>query len=124
MIASHRLNFFSLSESGVRCDENGLFVGPLALLHRDPQPNGRETWSPRPSGELDRELGDLYGWPINSWAKRDGLTCVARALDRLDVTFAKVSALLCVYPPRHRSLRQLLPVARLKSPRNCSTAVF
>jgi hypothetical protein len=98
VIGFHRLVFFSLSESGVRCGEDGLFIGPVALLRRAPQSGGREAWSRRPTEDLDRELSDLYGWPIDTGVKRDGLAGVARALDRRDLAFAKVSALLLRLP--------------------------
>ena len=65
VIAFHRVNFFSLTENGVRCGEDGLFVGAAALLRRAPQYGGREAWSARPSEALDQELSNLYGWPID-----------------------------------------------------------
>ena len=73
-------------------------IGPVALLRRAPQSGGREAWSRRPTEDLDRELSDLYGWPIDTGVKRDGLAGVARALDRRDLAFAKVSALLLRLP--------------------------
>ena len=98
MIAFYRQDFFSLSESGVRCGEDGLFVGSVALLRRASPSGDRQAWSARPVEELDRELTDLYGWPIDIGVKRAGLASIARALDRGDLVFAKVSALLLRLP--------------------------
>jgi hypothetical protein len=92
---------FRLSDApgaGVRCDENGAFVGDTPLLERVADPGRRDAWRPRPLAELDRDLGKAYGLPVSFAAKLGGLASVARALDRGDVAHAQVATLLLQLP--------------------------
>jgi hypothetical protein len=92
------MRVFRLSSQGVRCGEDGLFVGSAALLMKVRQPPGRGSWVPRPTDELDSDLGDLYGLPIDAAGKREGLACVARALEEGDLAFAQIATLLLRLP--------------------------
>jgi len=92
------MRFFRLSEGGVQCGEDGLFVGSTPMLLRSPRAGGGESWATRPIDELERDLGAGYGLPIDIAAKRDGLAGVARALERGDMALAKIAALLLRFP--------------------------
>lgn len=92
------MRFFRLSDSGVRCDEDGLFVGSTPLLLRSPRPGGGDSWAVRPTDELEADLSAGYGLPIDVTAKRDRLTAVARALERGDLALAKIAAVLLQFP--------------------------
>ena len=89
------LHFFRLTEDGVRCDERGCFVGGVALLRL---PTVDQMWSARAPQELEAELSELYGWPIDVAANRGGLAVVAGALQRNDLALAKIAALLLRWP--------------------------
>lgn len=90
--------FFRLSDGGVQCGEDGLFVGSTPLLLRLRRPGGRDSWAVRPSDELESELSASYGLPIDVAAKRDGLAGVARALERGEMPLAKIATLLLRFP--------------------------
>jgi hypothetical protein len=92
------MRFFRLSDGGVRCGEDGLFIGSTPLLVRSWWPSGGESWAVRPNDELERDLGGCYGLPIDIAAKHSGLTGVARALERGDMALAKIAALLLRFP--------------------------
>lgn len=92
------MRFFRLNDGGVQCDEDGLFVGSVPMLLRSPRAGSSETWAVRPTDELDRDLGACYGLPIDVASKRDGLAGVARALERGDMAFAKIAAVLLGFP--------------------------
>ena len=91
------MRFFRLSDGGVQCGEDGLFVGSTPLLDRSPRAGG-DSWAVRPSEEIERELGGCYGLPIDVAAKRDGLAGVARVLERGDLALAKIAAVLLQFP--------------------------
>jgi hypothetical protein len=92
------MRFFRLTDAGVRCGEEGLFVGAIPMLVRSPLPGGGYSWTVRPTDELDDELSDVFGLPIEAAAKRRGLAGVARALERGDHALAKITALLLRLP--------------------------
>jgi hypothetical protein len=92
------MRLFRLSDGGVQCGEDGLFVGSVAMLVRSPRAGGGEFWEVRPSDELDRDLGAAYGLPIDVASKRDGLAGVARALDRGEMPLAGIAAVLLGLP--------------------------
>ncbi len=92
------MRFFRLSDGGVQCGEDGLFVGSTPILRRSPRPGGGASWAVRPSDELDRDLSARYGLPIDVAAKREGLAGVARALERGEMPLAKIAALLLRFP--------------------------
>ena len=54
---------------------------------------GFEQWQPRPTSELNRDLGKRYGLPVEFSAKADGLDAIARALCRGDQLHARIATL-------------------------------
>lgn len=77
---------------GLACDENGSFLGPIPLvsLMRD---GAEEAWRARPISELNPELSDLYGIPVDLASKAKGLATLARALNDRNVAKAQIAAL-------------------------------
>ncbi|MGD0762836.1 MAG: hypothetical protein ABR929_06515 [Roseiarcus sp.] len=92
------LRFFRLSDEGVRCDENGLFVGGAPMLACSQRPGGGYAWAARPLDEQNRDLGARYGFPVDIAVKRIGMAGVARALEHGDLALAQISALLLRFP--------------------------
>ena len=88
------IHFFRLADGGVQCGERGLFVGSTPMLRRSRGRGDRETWFVRQSDELDRELSEAYGLPIDVAAKRDALANIAQALTQGDLALAQIAALL------------------------------
>jgi hypothetical protein len=86
--------FFRLSEDGVRCGTDGLYVGLTPLLRRA----ASGSWAPRPRDEVEAELTALYGLPIDLSAKAGGLATVAAALQRGDAPLAAIAAVLLGFP--------------------------
>jgi len=87
---------FALSDvpgSGVSCGENGLFVGTVPLLEQRREPSGSGPWQPRPVPDLNRDLGECYGLPIEFNPKIGGLAAVSRALNRRDLVHAQIATL-------------------------------
>lgn len=80
-------------ESGISCNEHGLFVGGTPLLQRDRSPGIAANWQPRPQPDLERELGKRYGLPVAMDGKIAGLKVVARALEQGNLTRARIAAL-------------------------------
>jgi hypothetical protein len=93
-----KMHFFRLSDEGVRCDQNGLFVGSVPLLVQVGEAASREGWTARSTDELDQDLTACYGLPIDTASKRAALAGVARALDRGEMTLAKIGAVLLGFP--------------------------
>jgi hypothetical protein len=90
---------FSLSPvsgAGVSCGETGLFVDDVRLLEVN-QDQSRQ-WQPRPLSDLNRDLGERYGLPIDCNAKIGGLAAIARALNRGDILHAQIVALHLQFP--------------------------
>jgi len=92
------MRWFRLSDGGVRCGEDGFFVGSAPMLVRSPRAGGGEFWEVRPTDALDRDLGAVCGLPIDVASKRDGLAGVARALERGEMALAKIAAVLLGFP--------------------------
>lgn len=90
---------FSLSPvtgAGVCCGETGLFVDDVHLLEVNQDQPGR--WQPRPVSDLNRDLSDRYGLPVDCNAKIGGIASVARALNRGDILHAQIVALHLQFP--------------------------
>jgi hypothetical protein len=87
---------FGLSEQrghGVSCDQTGLFVGAVPLLEPCRNCAGFQKWRPRPMDELNRDLSNRYGVPVQFDAKLEALAAIARALDRGDLLHAHIATL-------------------------------
>jgi hypothetical protein len=76
--------------SGIWCSENGVFVGSVPLLQRVSGQSGPGQWHPRPVSELNRDLSECYGLPIEFTPKIGGLTAACRALNRGDLLHAQI----------------------------------
>jgi hypothetical protein len=90
---------FSLSPvfgAGVCCGETGLFVDDVPLLKVNQDQPGR--WQPRQVSDLNRDLGDRYGLPVDCNVKIGGLAAIARALNRGDILHAQIVALHLQFP--------------------------
>jgi hypothetical protein len=85
--------FFRLSETGVRCGPDGLYVGRTPLLAR-----AGVGWAARPRDELEHDLSDLYGLPIDLFSREDRLAAIARAFERDEPALAAIGALLLRFP--------------------------
>jgi hypothetical protein len=79
--------------SGVWCGENGVFVGSVPLLEQGSSRSGPAHWQPRPVSELNRDLSECYGLPIEFNSKIDGLGAPARALNRGDLLHSQIATL-------------------------------
>jgi hypothetical protein len=93
--------YFRLSEipgTGVHCSLQGLFVGQIRLLEQTSIQGGRLEWRARPSNEIERDLRESYGLPLELTCKLSGLTEVGRALDRGDLVRAQITTLLLQFP--------------------------
>jgi hypothetical protein len=94
MLDLSHVRFFRLHDGGVACDVRGLAVGSVPLLRR--ALDGR--WSVRPFEEINRDLSTCYGLPVDASHKTRALAGVARALDKGDLAFAGIAALLLRFP--------------------------
>jgi hypothetical protein len=97
---------FALSETpgrGVYCGEQGAFIGDVALLIKRRDPAGYQKWTVRNLSEINRELSERYGVPVEFNAKIGSLTAIAKALDRNDVFYAQLTTLhlQLTEPPSH-----------------------
>jgi hypothetical protein len=79
------------SQPGVTCNAQGAYVGVVPLLKRQRNAGGQESWSPRPISELNADLRDHYGLPVDLSGKADGLAYIAGALNRGDVFRAQLA---------------------------------
>lgn len=102
MNVSLPVRHFRLSPLGVHCDDEGLTLGGIALLMRDP----RGAWSPREARDLNPALSRVYGFPVDVAARRHGLNAVATALGQGEIARAQIATLLLQLPdpPCARSL--------------------
>lgn len=83
---------------GLSCDERGVFLGGIPLLERVPDRADEECLAPRPSDDLSREFGMLYGVPIDMAGKQGGLSTVANALNRGNLALAKIASVQMQLP--------------------------
>jgi hypothetical protein len=89
---------FSLSNmpgAGISCGHDGLFVGAVPLLERRHGEglSGCEEWQARHLPEINQDLSEHYGLPIEFGRKLGGLQAVARALSRGDLLHAQIVTL-------------------------------
>ena len=92
------MHFFRLADGGVQCGERGLFIGSTPMLRHSRGRGDRKTWFVRRSDDLDRELSEAYGLPIDVAAKREALANIARALTQGDLALAQIATLLQRFP--------------------------
>jgi hypothetical protein len=89
---------FSLSArrgAGVFCGHDGLFVGGVPLLKRQPSEDlsGCDEWQTRRLPEINQDLSECYGLPIEFDGKVGRMQAVARALNRCDLLHAQITTL-------------------------------
>jgi len=89
---------FSLSDvpgTGISCERDGLFVGAVPLLERQLGKglSGCDEWQARHLPEINQDLSEHYGLPIEFGGKLGGLQAVARALSRGDLLHAQIVTL-------------------------------
>jgi hypothetical protein len=77
--------------SGIFCGENGVFVGAVPLLLRRGGQRGPGQWQPRPISDLNRDLSECYGLPIEFNQKFGNLAAISQALNRGDLLHAQIA---------------------------------
>ena len=93
--------FFRLADapgSGVSCNRNGLFVGETSLFEEKRDRAGRPEWRARALSDLNRDLSERYGLPIDFSAKMPAVAAIARSLGRGDLVQAQIATLLLQIP--------------------------
>jgi hypothetical protein len=85
---------FRLRPGAIECDADGLRIGGVALLSRD----AKGAWARRDGGEINRELSERYGLPLDCERKSGALDAVAAALTNGELARAQVGALLLQLP--------------------------
>ncbi len=85
---------FRLRPGRIDCDAGGLRVGRVVLLARD----ATGVWIRRDERDLDRELSELYGFPLDIGRMRRGVDVVEAALGNGELARAQVAALLLRLP--------------------------
>ena len=78
---------------GVCCDVDGAYIGNVALLRRT-----GSSWIPRGTDEVSKELSEVYGFPVDAFAKHGSLAAISRALNAGDIARAQIVALLMQMP--------------------------
>jgi hypothetical protein len=111
MLHMPAMRVFALHPEGVRCGADGLFVGSVPLLRRERNSYDWEHWSLRPATELDSELTERYGLPVDVTMKAGGMATVAKALDRGDLALAGIAAVLLQFPDPPQLGKGILPTA-------------
>lgn len=85
---------------GIHCDAAGAFVGGVPLLQWS-----SGTWWARDNVELSERLSEVYGLPVDFAGKSEGVSAIARALNKGDIARAQMIAL-------HLQLPEPLPLAK------------
>jgi len=93
---------FQLSEQwdrGLFCSDNGVFLGGIPLLQRASE----REWRPRPIADLNCDLSECYGLPVQFGQKIGRLEGIAKALSVGDVLGARIRTLHLEIPdpPMH-----------------------
>jgi hypothetical protein len=78
--------------SGIACNAAGLHIGGVAVLVKT------DAWHVRTLAELNAELSDRYGLPIDAATKTRAFEAVASALDRGDIAHAQLVTLYLRLP--------------------------
>jgi hypothetical protein len=101
--------------SGVRCGEDGVFVGSVPLLEQGSSRSEPDQWQLRPVPDLNRDLTECYGLPIEFTPKIGGLAAVSRALNRGDMLHAQIATMHLQIPD---------PPPLTKSPRTAEETIY
>lgn len=79
--------------SSIACTNAGVFVGDIPLLKQRCCPHPGGGWRPRALSELNAELSDCFGLPVDFAKKMEGLSVIARALEEGNLARAQVATL-------------------------------
>jgi hypothetical protein len=79
--------------SSIACTNAGVFVGEVPLVRRRCYPCNKGEWRPRSLCDLNAELSDRFGLPVDFAQKMQGLAVVARALSAGNLPRAQVATL-------------------------------
>lgn len=112
--------------NGVWCGETGVFVGAVPLLERrfGKGPSGCDEWQARRLPEINQDLSERYGLPIEFGGKAGGLQAVARALSRGDLLHAQIATLIWRFLIRPCSGNHNAATKSLIWPVNCTRAAY
>ena len=109
-----RFGLSSEPGNGVWCGESGVFVGAVPLLEQGFSRSGPDQWQPRPVSELNHDLSECYGLPIEFTPKVGGLAAASRALNRGDLLHAQIATMHLQIPD---------PPPLTKSPQNAEETI-
>jgi len=96
-LVGRQFGLASAPGSGVFCGVDGLVVGDTPLLEKT-LGNGRLEWHVRSLTDLNRDLSESYGLPVELDQKVLGLSAVAAALTRGDIMHAQIATLHLQFP--------------------------
>lgn len=88
-----RRGFRLSGDRGIKCDARGAYVGSVPLLARCRCSANVETWKPRSLEELNKDLSNLYGIPIDFARKIFGVTSISTALNENNIALAQIITL-------------------------------
>jgi hypothetical protein len=115
---------FGLSEQrghGVSCDQTALFVGAVPLLEPCRNCAGFQKWRPRPMDELNRDLSNRYGVPVQLDAKLEALAPLPVRLIVAICCMRTSPHYICRFPIHRRLRKPRGPQARWSLWRSSST---
>ena len=70
-----------------------MFVGSVPLLEQGSSQSALDQWQPRSVPDLNRDLSERYGLPIEFDSKIGGLAAASRALNRGDLLHAQIATM-------------------------------
>ena len=91
LLSDPRFDAVYTLNNGVTCDPKGLFVGGAPLL--EPPCDDSDERRLRPLDDLNRDLSEVYGLPIDVASKLSSLSSLAQALRRGETGRAQILAL-------------------------------
>jgi hypothetical protein len=93
-----RFGLSDVSGKGVSCSEKGVFVGAVPLLERAGSRGEPNQWRPRLVADINRDLGECYGLPVEFDRKIEALRAAGQALGRGDLVYAQIATLHLALP--------------------------
>src|SRR5215469_12766209 len=79
--------------TGISCDETGVFVDGVPLLVRHRDIDGQQVWEPLSLPKLNAIMTRLYGLPLDMSVKIGGLSAIANALNKRNISLAMIATL-------------------------------
>ncbi len=86
--------YFRLRPGQIECDTAGMRVGGVALLAR----GADGCWKRRDARNVNRELSELYGFPLDLTSICSGVDAVGAALENGELARAQIATLLLRLP--------------------------